>query len=211
MKKQKQKLTIDKNFILNSAYDEYKYLVDYMVGGQEGNYNQPGISDYPFYAYYSSLVNNTTILEIGTCLGGSAIMMSHNQTNKIISYDTVDNFKALNYPPINREIEFRVGNFMDDDINYDEIDLITLDAAHTGTLEIEILKYLEENWKGGLLFLDDIHNNSGGDMSGFWNSIDRKKHEVIDISDIAHGHRLGSGLVNFKKYFKLNIIGDSAV
>ena len=110
----KQKITIDKNFILSSAYEEYKYLVKYMVGGQEGNYNVPGVSDYPFYAYYSTLVSNTTILEIGTCLGGSAVMLSHNEKNKIISYDVVNNFQTSNCPSIDRDVEFRVGNFMDD-------------------------------------------------------------------------------------------------
>jgi hypothetical protein len=205
----KQKITIDKNFIHSSAYEEYKYLTQYMVYKQEGNYNKPGISDYPFYAYYSTLVDNTTILEIGTCLGGSAVMMTHNKNNKIISYDVVNNFKNLNCPPIDRDIEFRVGNFMKDEIDYEKIDLIAIDASHTGTLEVQMVKYLEENWKGGLLFLDDIHNNSDGDMQGFWDGIDRKKHEVIDISDIGHGERLGSGLVNFNKYFELNIVGDN--
>ncbi len=202
----KQKITIDKNFILSSAYEEYKYLVEYMVGGQDGNYNVPGVSDYPFYAYYSTLVSNTTILEIGTCLGGSAVMLSHNKKNKIISYDVVNNFQTYNCPPIDRDIEFRVGNFMDDDLDYDKIDLITIDAAHTGFLEVEMVKYLEEKWKGGLLFLDDIHNNSDGDMQSFWNGIDRERHEVIDISDIAHGSRLGSGLVNFNRRYNLKII-----
>lgn len=205
----KRKITIDKNFVLSSAYEEYKYLTEYMVAKQEGNYNVPGISDYPFYAYYSTLVSNTTILEIGTCLGGSAVMLSHNPKNKIISYDIVDNFTEFNCPPIEREIEFRVGNFMDDEIDYSKIDLITLDGSHNGKDEIEMFKYLEENWKGGLLFLDDINNNNNGDMRGFWNSIDRKKHEVFDISDIAHGSKLGSGLVNFNRYFKLEIIEEN--
>lgn len=204
----KQKITIDKKFILSSSYEEYKYLTEYMVAKQEGNYNVPGISDYPFYAYYSTLINNTTILEIGTCLGGSAVMMSHNLKNKIISYDVVDNFIALNCPPIEREIEFIIGNFMEDQLDYDSIDLITIDAAHTGDLEVEMVKYLEKTWKGGLLFLDDIHNNSDGDMISFWNGIDRERHEVIDISDIGHGDILGSGLVNFNQYYDLKIIGD---
>jgi len=207
----KSQIIIDKKFILSSAYEEYKYLTEYMVAKQEGNYNIPGVSDYPFYAYYSTLVSNTTILEIGTCLGGSAIMMSHNPKNKIISYDVVDNFTLLNCPKIKRKIDFRVGNFMEDEIDYDSIDLITIDAAHTGSLEVEMINYLEKTWKGGLLFLDDIHNNSDGDMRGFWDSIDGTRHEKIDISDIGHGSRLGSGLVNFNRYYDLKIIEDNEI
>lgn len=205
----KQKITIDKNFIRSSAYEEYKYLTQYMVAGQDGNYHEPGVGDYPFYAYYSTLLDNTTILEIGTSLGGSAVMLSHNTTNKVVSYDVVDNFTTYNCPPIDRNIEFRVSNFMEDDIDFDQIHLMTIDASHTGSDEIAMFNYLEENWKGGLLFLDDIHNNSDGDMQGFWNGIDRERHEVIDISDIGHGERLGSGLVNFNRYFNLSIVGDN--
>jgi hypothetical protein len=198
----KRKIKIDKNFVLNEAYEKYKYLCDDMIGGQEGNYNVPGISDYPFYAYLSSLFKKTTILEIGTCVGGSAIMMSHNTSNKIITYDIVDHVRG----GIQKEnVEFRLGNFMDDEIDYKSIDFISIDAGHDGNSEIQMVKYLEDNWKGGLLFLDDIHNNSDGDMRGFWESIDRERHEVYDVSDIAHGLTLGSGLVNFNRYYDLTI------
>lgn len=194
----KKKITINKNFILSSAYEEYEYLLEFM--NCKGNYNKPGISDYPFYAYFSTLVDNTTILEIGTSEGGSATMMSHNQTNKIISYDVV---KHDTVPDSNlRGIDFRIGNFMDDQIDYDQIDLITIDAAHNGSDEIEMMKHLSKNWKGGLLFLDDINL---GQMRGFWDSIDKDTHEVFDISDIAHGSH-GSGLVNFNRYFDLTFV-----
>jgi len=199
-----KKIIIDKKIIFSSAYDEYKYLADYMLDNDcpaAGNYNKPGISDYPFYAYYSTLVDNTTVLEIGTSQGGSAIMMTHNPSNKIISYDVV-NFRSESFNPIDKDIEFRIGNFMDDEIDYDQIDLITIDAAHNGTEEIEMVEHLQQNWKGGLLFLDDINLSQ---MRGFWEGIDRDRHEVFDISDIAHGHH-GSGLVNFNRYFNLTIL-----
>jgi hypothetical protein len=40
----KQKITIDKKFILSSSYEEYKYLTEYMVAKQECNYRNPGIT-----------------------------------------------------------------------------------------------------------------------------------------------------------------------
>jgi len=203
---EKQKIKIDRNYILNHAQEDYNYLTQYMCADQDGNYNKPGISDYPFYAYYSELVSNTTILEIGTSYGGSAVMLSHNQTNKIISYDVVDRLSLFKYEIDRNNIEFRFGDFREDDINYDEIRLITIDASHQGEPERGMVKYLEDNWKGGLLYLDDIHNNNDGDMTGFWESIDKNRHEVFDISDIAHGHTQGSGLVNFNKYYDLSFI-----
>ena len=198
-KKQKNNIVFDKNIIKEQAYNDYKYLVDYMIVEARGNYNTPGNSDYPIYGYLSSLVDNTTILEIGTNQGGSAVMLTSNLTNKIISYDICKLFSDN----INRNIEFRIGNFMEDDIDYSSIDIMTLDVdPHDGVKETEMWSFLENKWKGGLIYLDDIHNGSG--MENFWNSID-SKHEKWDLTDVGHGFH-GSGLVNFNKYFNVTFI-----
>ena len=128
----KRKITIDKKYVLEKAYDDFVHMLTYMPScerqvmylnpeGPAGNYNLPGISDhtnpnmhgsdYPFYGYFSTLVDNTTILEIGTCHGGSAVMMSHNKTNKVITYDIYDLIPGR---VLRKNIEFRVGNFMED-------------------------------------------------------------------------------------------------
>lgn len=197
------KLKIDsEDFLAN--YNQYEYLTDYMWAGQKGNWNKPGVSDYPLYAYLSTLFNDTTILEIGTCLGGSALMMSHNESNNIISYDIAKHSNDV--PEKFRNIEFRIGNFMNDNIDYTNIRFLTIDAAHTGREEVEMVKHLESVWEGGLLFLDDIHNNAGGSMQEFWDGIDRDRHDCYDFSELGHGSRLGTGIVNFNKYYDLEII-----
>jgi hypothetical protein len=190
-------IKINKQFLL-SNWKEYEYLTKYM-GKSSGSFSYPGWnSDYPLYAYLSTFFNNDIILEIGTCFGGSAVMMSHNSSNKIITYD-ITNIREK----ITREnIEFRVGNFMDDNIDYDNINFITIDVdPHDGVQETEMIKFLEKNWKGGLLLLDDIRLNT--EMNNFWNSIDENNHEKFDISDI--GHVSGTGLINFNKAFKVTI------
>ena len=196
----KPKITFNKKFIRESSHEEFSYLLDY-IPQIAGNYNQPGISDYPLYAYFSTLKNKTTILEIGTYQGGSACMLSHNETNKVITYD-IQNFLPSEID--RKNIEFRIGNFMEEDIDYSKITLMTIDVdPHDGNQERTMLAFLEEKWKGGLLILDDIHNGSG--MEDFWNNIDRERHEVIDISDIGHGP-YGTGLVNFNRKFDLTIV-----
>ena len=181
-----------------STWKDYEYLLEFMEC--KGNWNEPGLSDYPFYAYFSSLVNDTTILEIGTCNGGSATMMTHNRTNKVISYDIVKH----NQVPSSelRGIEWRIGDFMQDDIDYSKIRLMSIDARHDGTSESAMFKHLEKVWDGGLLWLDDINL---GPMRGFWDAIDRERHECHDLSHIGHGAGLGSGLVSFNKYYNLKI------
>lgn len=180
-----------------SQWKDYEYLLEFMEC--KGNWNEPGSSDYPFYAYFSSLVSNTTILEIGTCEGGSATMMTHNKKNKVISYDVV---KHDAVPPSElRGIDWRIGNFMEDDIDYSQIRLMSIDAGHDGNSERAMFEHLENVWDGGLLWLDDI---SIRPMKAFWEGISRSRHECHDLSHIGHGGH-GSGLVNFNKYYNLKI------
>ena len=44
-----------------------------------------GQSEYRLYAWLSTQLNNTTILDVGTRTGGSALALSYNETNKVIS------------------------------------------------------------------------------------------------------------------------------
>ena len=47
----------------------------------------PGKEPYSLYAYLSTTFDNGTILDIGTLYGSSAVALSYNTTNKVISYD----------------------------------------------------------------------------------------------------------------------------
>ena len=48
-----------------------------------------GQSEYRLYAWLSSQFENTTILDVGTRTGGSALALSYNDKNQVISYDLV--------------------------------------------------------------------------------------------------------------------------
>jgi predicted O-methyltransferase YrrM len=203
MKKSK-KIKIDKSYVLSSSHDECKYLLEYMGSTAVHYYGPQQGSDYPLYGYLSTLVNNTTILEVGTHMGGSACMLSHNTTNKVISYDIIDILDSHIKQNTRENVEFRIGNFMNDKIDYDNIDLITIDVdPHNGSQERVMIAFLEEHWKGGLLMLDDIHKNQ--DMERFWGEIDESKHGKFDLTDIGH-FPSGTGLLNFNRYFDLKVV-----
>ena len=146
---------------------------------------------YRLIAYLSALFNHSTIFDIGTNLGYSALALSYNDTNRIISYDIVE-CKDLNHAEELGNIEFLIGDVLKDERLLGS-PLIMLDTNHDGIFENEFYKYLEDNNYKGLLFLDDIHLNQP--MRDFWNSISAAKADVTDL-----GHWSGSGLVDFSLF-----------
>ena len=53
----------------------------------ENDWLTAGQSEYRLYARLSTQFNNTTILDVGTRTGGSALALSYNETNNVMSYD----------------------------------------------------------------------------------------------------------------------------
>jgi predicted O-methyltransferase YrrM len=54
-------------------------------------FQKPGKEHYRFLSYISTLFNNTTIIDIGSHRGSSALALSYNSTNTIHSFDIVSN------------------------------------------------------------------------------------------------------------------------
>src|SRR5688572_29296070 len=72
----------------------------------------PGKQHYQLLAYLSTLVNDCIIIDIGTHRGSSALALSYNPTNKIMSYDIINNVTNQNI--INRRnIIFNIDNIFD--------------------------------------------------------------------------------------------------
>ena len=166
------------NLILEQEYKNYFLEV-------------PGKEHYNLLAYISTLYNGQSLLDIGTYKGCSAIALSHNPLNKVISFDITPGLLKLSQQPKN--VEFRLDNILD--VNYRELILsspfIMLDTAHDGPFEYKFYNYLLEIEYKGILLLDDIHLNNS--MKDFWNSISIEKYDISNI-----GHITGTGLVYFK-------------
>jgi hypothetical protein len=151
---------------------------------------RPGQDHYRLLAYLSTTYNNSTLLDIGTYKGCSAISLSYNPTNQVKSFD-IGNFRNLHSTPSN--VEFIIDNILDP--TYIELILsspfIMVDTAHDGTFEREFHNHLRDIGWEGLLFLDDIHLNQ--EMKDYWNEIPDAK---VDVSQ--YGHWSGTGIVHFE-------------
>tara|TARA_A200000159_G_scaffold65165_1_gene60311 strand:+ start:13 stop:603 length:591 start_codon:yes stop_codon:yes gene_type:complete len=150
-----------------------------------------GQSEYRLYAWLSTQFNNTTILDVGTRTGGSALALSYNETNNVMSYDLQEQGASSGISKSN--VQFNIKDFREDDtLDFDNISIIMLDVdPHDGVQEEEMFEWLEEKGWKGLVLLDDI-GPQWPEIEDFWNRITYPKLNVTEV-----GHMSGTGLVNF--------------
>jgi cephalosporin hydroxylase len=135
--------------------------------------------------YISQLYKGVTLLDIGSYQGSSAIALSFNKKNKVISYDIV-------HQPEIQEIKIPNIKFIKGDILKDEITapFIILDTYHDGTFEQKFVDHLKKiNYKGLVMF-DDIYLNN--EMTNFWDALKNEKYDLTEI-----GHHTGTGIAIF--------------
>jgi hypothetical protein len=184
-----------------SRFDKYlmpKYRISHNNGGY-GFYEKSGVEHYKMLAYLSTLMDNETILDIGTYQGGSALALSYNKNNKIVSID-IKHQVETNIDLDN--IEFLEGDILRSEDGKELIEssnFILYDTVHDGDTELEFHNHLvNSNWEG-LCLWDDIKYRWTGaireGMQSFWNSIDDDK--KIDLT--KYGHWTGTGLVWYGK------------
>ncbi len=184
-----------------SRFDKYlmpKYRISHNNGGY-GFYEKSGVEHYKMLAYLSTLMDNEIILDIGTYQGGSALALSYNKNNKIVSID-IKHQVETNIDLDN--IEFLEGDILRSEDGKELIEssnFILYDTVHDGDTELEFHNHLvDSNWEG-LCLWDDIKYRWTGaireGMQSFWNSIDDDK--KVDL--IKYGHWTGTGLVWYGK------------
>jgi predicted O-methyltransferase YrrM len=171
---------------------DMSYAKDLAFKGQENFDAEPGKEAYRLYAYLSKTFNYKTILDVGTRFGNSALSLSKNGRNKVVSYNiTEEGASQIS----KKNITWKIMDFRNDDtIEWEKVSLILLDVdPHDGKKEREMLDFLaEKNWSG-IILLDDIHLN--GQMKDFWNKLpEEKKQDVTEF-----GHASGTGILEFNK------------
>lgn len=199
----KRKIKIEKQKVKDLNLD---YLEPLAI--ETNGFSDAGTEAFKFYAYMSTLVNNTTIVEVGTRVGRSALALSHNETNKIISFDILEQGAS---DIIKDNILFVIGDFMSYSVDWDSVDMIMIDVdPHDGIKERVFYDFLKNKiqWEG-LLILDDILPNWPANIMGadpvamniWWNSIEDEKYDTSDV-----GHFSGTGLVNLGSKFEIEVI-----
>jgi len=207
-----------------SEFDKYlnaKYRRTYKENGY-GFHDKSGVEQYRFLYYMSTLLDNETILDVGTFEGGSALALSKNKTNNVISIDVkyqvnrdidLDNILFLEGDILNYEEEivkidrnFRAGtldkNYGKDLINQSK--LILYDTVHNGIVEKQFHDYLvESNWSGVCIWDDTKFRWTGTRRQGmidFWNSIENEKEDVT-----KYAHWTGTGMVWYNQDKDINL------
>jgi hypothetical protein len=182
---------LNKSYLVNPDYYE-------LPSGQQ---------EYRLYSYLTTFFNNCKILDIGTLDGRSAIAFSHNQFNKVISYDIVDHIKDPDHKIYTKNnVEFRLNDVMDDLTSefIQDVKIIMIDIDHLETIEEKILKKLQELNYSGIILLDDIHHPDlvmRNAMERLWSRI---PYEKFDITDFAHWS--GTGLVLMNTDVQVDIV-----
>ena len=192
-------ITLNNNILDNFELKNHEYLVN-------NNYynNKSGINEYRLYSYLTTFFNNTTILDIGTLDGRSAIALSYNNTNEVISYNIVDDIKNSKHKIYSKNnIEFRIKNILDDLTKefISNCKLIIIDIDHYGFNELKIIDTLNKLKFSGLILLDDIIHPDPvmyECMQKLWNNIQYPK---IDLT--KYGHESGTGCILMNTNIKI--------
>jgi 2-polyprenyl-3-methyl-5-hydroxy-6-metoxy-1,4-benzoquinol methylase len=192
------------NKILNDfVLINHEYLVD-----KDYYDSPPGVNEYRLYSYLTTFFNNTTILDIGTLNGRSAVSLSHNPTNKVLSYDISNNINNDNHPIYTkRNIKFNIKDVLDDltESLIKDVKIVMIDIDHYETIETIIINRLKELNFSGIIILDDITRHPepiiNECMNRLWNNISDCKY---DFTEYAHGS--GTGIIVINSDITFNFI-----
>lgn len=163
-------------------------------------FKQSGDQHYRLLAFFSTLFNNTHIIEIGTHVGESAIALSYNENNTIYTFDIIDKVPLGN--KCRENVKYIIDDIMTNNDCRSKWSATILSSAfifldvdpHNGVMEHDLYLFLKENNYQGFVICDDIwyfqemRNN-------FWYKIEDKY--KYDISHL--GHWSGTGIFTFNK------------
>lgn len=153
---------------------------------KEWFYAPPGTEHYTLLTALSHCFSDSVIFDVGTFRGSSALALSSNQNNRVVTYDVSD----LITHDLPENVEVKIGDYKED-AELLTAPLIVFDVdPHDGVLEQELVDFLVANNYQGVVVFDDINLNE--DMQAFWASLTQEKYDISD-----KGHWSGTGIVFF--------------
>ena len=181
----------------NESLDNFKLINEDYLTDKEYYDLKSGQQEYRLYSYLTTFFNNITILDIGTYTGRSAIALSYNETNKVISYNIVDQIGDNNHKIYSKKnITFKIKDVLED-LNEEfikNVKIVMIDIDHNGFTEKIIIDRLKELNFSGIIILDDITKLPdpvlNERMANLWNGIYDRKYDVT-----KYGHCTGTGIV----------------
>lgn len=187
-------MTIDYQKVLDT---DVSFLTKYYrkVGHIKNSFLKqvPQFEHYKLLTYLSFQFNNALLIDAGTLHGISALCLSQNPTNHVISYDIkpLPIESGIQYRPFKRpNVTFKHVAVESDMDTILESSLIFMDIGHTGVEEKMVTDFLlENNWKGYMV-VDDLIRYVG--VAEWYEGVDVKKYDLTPI-----GHATGTGLLDF--------------
>ena len=82
---------------------------------EDAFFGSVGEEHYKLLAYFSTLFDNSLFVDIGTFRGYSAIALSYNKSNKIISYDPHESMYENSLSENPKNVEFKNVQILNDD------------------------------------------------------------------------------------------------
>jgi hypothetical protein len=195
------KLIINKEAVQR---EDITKLAKYQEGWCNPSYmswnKESGHTEYKLYSFLSyNIPWDSTILDIGTLFGGSALALSNNSTQEVLSYDLV---KTLAHDNLKKDnIKLFIEDWTQNSYNWENIHLIIIDVEpHDGTLEPPMIQFAVDHGFEGLIVLDDISGMFPG-MTEMWGKLPYEKYNVTEI-----GHFSGTGILNIGHKFQLDFV-----
>ena len=195
------------NLIVDKLVDniDLKPFMQYVVAMGSEYFDRPmGDNHVKLFAYLSKqLPDFSTVLDLGTLYGQSALGWAYNPKVQVITVDIEDHVAENQGYKTRENIKFVKGNAINlVDTYLDNTLVVFIDVApHDGLQEQDIISILEEANYRGIVVLDDLFYND--EMRTLWNRIEGYK--KIDVTKF--GHWSGTGIVIFdESYVDVNIL-----
>ena len=153
---------------------------------------------YRTLAYISNHFQDSLIFDIGSGHGFSALALSYEQSNRVISYD-LDRSRGLEIKEKEKgNLKYLIGDALSDE-TLTLASIIYLDTYHDGEFEKKVIDQLiSEKWDG-LLIMDDILDYPG--LKAVWDAIELPKYNIT-----KYGHFSGFGIVLFGNDIEIKTI-----